>query len=235
MKTCTCCKQSKNESEFNKDSRKTDGLRTRCRACDSSINKASYFKHREKRITKIREYKNLHISEFKEYQKQWAKNNPEKIRAAQERYKSCHDMTEYNRQYRKKNLEKQRRIQRDSARKRRKERGEEYRIKNRNYAKTEKGRANDRVHGQIKRARKRSAPGSFTQQDINNIYHKQSGLCYWCKKDLCNVYHIDHYIPLSRGGSNFPDNIVLACPHCNIGRNNKLPDEFIKYLQTISR
>lgn len=172
-------------------------------------------------------YHKLNRSVYNERARKWAKENPERVKEIQAQYRSKHDMAEYSRQYRNNHLEKRKQIERDSARKRRKELGEKYRIRDRNYAKTEKARANDRVQGQIKRARKHSAPGKFTKQDIQNIYQKQEGLCYWCKKDLNNIYHIDHYIPLSRGGSNFPDNIVLACPHCNIARNNKLPEEFI--------
>ncbi|MBZ5623051.1 MAG: HNH endonuclease [Acidobacteriia bacterium] len=37
---------------------------------------------------------------------------------------------------------------------------------------------------------------------------------------------IDHYIPLSKGGTNFPDNIVLACWPCNNRKRAKLPSEF---------
>jgi hypothetical protein len=29
------------------------------------------------------------------------------------------------------------------------------------------------------------------------------------------IITIDHVVPLARGGSNDPDNLALACPHCN--------------------
>ena len=35
-------------------------------------------------------------------------------------------------------------------------------------------------------------------------------------------YHVDHVVPLSRGGGNGVDNICLACPSCNSSKNNKL-------------
>jgi 5-methylcytosine-specific restriction endonuclease McrA len=33
-------------------------------------------------------------------------------------------------------------------------------------------------------------------------------------------------IPLDRGGSNGPENIVIACPECNHSKHNKLPHEW---------
>lgn len=82
-----------------------------------------------------------------------------------------------------------------------------------------------RVHNHTRRARKKAAPGRHTVQDIRNQYERQKGKCYWCSNKLAK-YEIDHIVPLSRGGSNWPDNLVIACPGCNRSRNNKLPHEF---------
>lgn len=40
MKTCSRCQASKDASAFSKDSRRKDGLRSNCKACDSAIKKA---------------------------------------------------------------------------------------------------------------------------------------------------------------------------------------------------
>ncbi len=72
---------------------------------------------------------------------------------------------------------------------------------------------------------RRGASGIHTVQDIRQQYERQKGKCYWCSEKLVK-YHVDHIIPLSRGGSNWPDNIVIACPTCNLSRKNKLPHEF---------
>jgi len=77
-----------------------------------------------------------------------------------------------------------------------------------------------------RRARLAGAEGTHTQADIERLKHHQHNKCYWCGEDISQEYHVDHYIPLSRGGSNYPDNLVLACPACNLSRGNKLPDEW---------
>jgi 5-methylcytosine-specific restriction endonuclease McrA len=43
---------------------------------------------------------------------------------------------------------------------------------------------------------------------------------------LAKGYHVDHRVPLSRGDSNDISNIVLACPHCNLSKGAKLPEDF---------
>jgi 5-methylcytosine-specific restriction endonuclease McrA len=35
----------------------------------------------------------------------------------------------------------------------------------------------------------------------------------------------DHVIPVARGGSDDPDNLVAACKRCNFSRQDRLPEE----------
>lgn len=84
-----------------------------------------------------------------------------------------------------------------------------------------------RVKNQNRRARLRDAPGKFTKADARKQYEQQGGRCYWCKLPL-EAYHLDHKIPLAKGGTNHPDNIVCACPSCNLSKGDLLPEDFIK-------
>lgn len=102
-----------------------------------------------------------------------------------------------------------------------------YRHRNyKRYGYTEKMRAN---HHQ-RRARKRNAPGSFTPEDIQRQYANQHGKCYWCAKKLRGKFEIDHVVPLFRGGSNYPDNLVCSCVHCNRSKGAKLLNEWGRLL-----
>ena len=59
---------------------------------------------------------------------------------------------------------------------------------------------------------------------LRRSLYAKSKKCYWCRKDLLlHEATLDHMIPISKGGSNGPDNQVLACEGCNHGRKNDLP------------
>ena len=77
-----------------------------------------------------------------------------------------------------------------------------------------------------RRARVKAAVGAHTAEDVTRQHERQHGLCYWCSERLGSGYHVDHVIPISKGGSNGPENIVIACAHCNHSKGAKLPHEF---------
>jgi 5-methylcytosine-specific restriction endonuclease McrA len=83
-----------------------------------------------------------------------------------------------------------------------------------------------------RRARKRASPGTHTAADIAAQVKRQRGKCYYCGVKLTKVYGkpnsatVDHVVPLDRGGRNSPDNLVIACAHCNFSKNNKRPHEW---------
>lgn len=75
-------------------------------------------------------------------------------------------------------------------------------------------------------ARKSNALGHHTVQDVEAQLAAQKGKCYWCNTRVGNDYHVDHVVPLSRGGSNWPSNLVIACSTCNLSKQDKLPMDF---------
>jgi 5-methylcytosine-specific restriction endonuclease McrA len=78
-----------------------------------------------------------------------------------------------------------------------------------------------------RRARIHEAGGTFTADDVKLQFRSQKGLCWWCgEKIKGKKYHADHLIPLARGGTNAPNNIVISCPKCNLSKGKKLPHEF---------
>lgn len=68
-----------------------------------------------------------------------------------------------------------------------------------------------------RRARKKSADGSHTASDIQDLKRLQKGRCAysWCRADLSRGCHVDHIEALASGGSNDRSNIQLLCPTCN--------------------
>lgn len=83
-----------------------------------------------------------------------------------------------------------------------------------------------RSYKRARRAREYNAPGNYTKSDVLAQYDRQRGRCFWCNAKVGEDYHADHVIPLSKGGGNGPENIVVACPRCNQTKNAKHPMDF---------
>ena len=48
-------------------------------------------------------------------------------------------------------------------------------------------------------------------------------MCYYCNCELDEKKHLDHYIPLSKGGTHSIDNVVWSCASCNLKKGAKVP------------
>lgn len=53
------------------------------------------------------------------------------------------------------------------------------------------------------------------------IFKRDAFQCQYCGKHPPNcILHVDHVIPLSKGGDNDPSNLITACDSCNLGKSN---------------
>ena|ERR1700761_3318386 len=60
-----------------------------------------------------------------------------------------------------------------------------------------------------------------------DIWRRDRGCVFCCKRLSYRKATIDHLIPQSKGGENTLDNLVVACVDCNSEKKDKLPLEFI--------
>ncbi len=90
-----------------------------------------------------------------------------------------------------------------------------------------RNRLSKRAISARKRSFKLGVKGYFTRTTIENLYAKQRGKCACCGQVLNGVFEVDHIIPLSRGGSNFPDNLQLLTPFCNKRKGSKTMEDFV--------
>ena len=110
--------------------------------------------------------------------------------------------------------------------------GEYYRYKpyNPKYYSSDKSKAKKRARDLKRRVRiKNNGNFEITSDVIKDILDVSNGRCNYCGQDCKGSYHIDHIMPVSRGGGNNRENLCLSCPNCNWSKNDKTAEEFIEY------
>ena len=191
MKHCNKCDQDKPLEEFPKDSTRKGGRHTTCKICKRSQ------------------------TNF------WASKNPEKKKAAKERWKEKHNGTpEQRAKYRahyQDNKERILAIRRELFRKNpeaRKAVNDQWRRSNMDKAR--KQRADYRA--------KTSVAGLTTAlHGVKIAEDDQEGTCYWCGTTEADVWHTDHIMPLRLYGCHLEENIVHSCRSCNTSKKEKHP------------
>lgn len=212
-------------------------LRKQCRDCRKKIRRANYETNREKILEQSKNWKVEHKEQRQETHRKWYEEKRDSIleKSRAWHHKTKHLFVENKRQYRIANKEKiSERRKNDHERKREydlelnKKWYQNNKEKHLNDIKLWRRKNKDKATIIINnyRARKAKAGGTFTKEDIDKKLSYQNNLCWWCDKEMNKKYSIDHIIPLSRGGSNYPDNIVICCISCNASKGNKLPNEW---------
>lgn len=79
-------------------------------------------------------------------------------------------------------------------------------------------------------ARKLAASVGSDRAAVASFYlHSRTAIslhCYWCGKNTRRGHrHVDHVMPLSKGGVHSVANLAISCPKCNESKKDKLPQE----------
>lgn len=101
-----------------------------------------------------------------------------------------------------------------------------YKHHDRMLATTKRYRQNNPDKIRASNALRKNAIGVFTADDVTTIYNSQKGLCWWCDNPVGEKYHVDHRIALAKGGTNWPNNLCISCPECNLKKSDKMPWQF---------
>jgi hypothetical protein len=238
-KVCTKCNKEKNLTEYHKEG---NGHRPDCKECRKAYKKKYYQENSEKvkarhkkyyqeNLEKVRarvkKYREENSEEIKAYSKKYREDNPEKVKARKKKYyqENLEKVKAYKKKYYQENSEKVR------ARKKK------YRQENleKVRARVKKYRQENPEKRRLARAKRRAQKINTQVEDItdkllnehwvkNNIDPER---CHYCDEGLYE--HLEHCIPLSRGGTHTKENLVPSCAPCNLSKGNKTPDEWDKY------
>lgn len=84
----------------------------------------------------------------------------------------------------------------------------------------------NRAWASKRRERARQNGGSWTRHDITLLFEEQGGKCAWCFSSFgIDGFHVDHFMPLAKGGTNDPSNLQLLHPTCNLKKGARHPAE----------
>jgi hypothetical protein len=221
IKVCYTCKEPKLLFAFSKRQNRYDGFEETCKKCINDKLKTRYHtdpKYREAVLATQKERCQRPDVKVK-HREYWRERLKDPVNLA------AHN--ERSRNWRNRNLDKARSSTRKSTAK---------------WLATEKGQqtynewyANNphkvRAGWERRRNRSKNAEGFYTGDDIMNLWNKQKGCCLNCRKQMGKkiqnaVFHIDHIYPISKGGTNWADNLQLLCPTCNWQKHAMLPEEF---------
>lgn len=216
-KACTKCGQIKPITDFRKDKRLKSGYGSQCKACKYEQTKAWVLNNYDRKLEINARWlaKNKDVKALST--KKWAQRNSEYLAAKSKKYRLENKerlatsaiawrkankvrIAKANKEWREKNLVTKKVTDANWWR------NNPDKIKARNAA---------------RRARKKAASTYLvTSKDIKKIMSKP---CFYCGHKSS---HLDHVVPLIKGGSHSIGNLVAACQFCNLSKGKKFLSEW---------
>lgn len=215
MFKCCSCKNcfDRNILNFYKNKNSKDGLSSQCRVCAK--------KYREANKNNVTKYK----SSSKEYKKEYYKNNKNKINEIRRNNYSLANKEDIKITNRKRYLKHRHKIlQKNSL----------YYLDNAvNIKRKQREWRSKNILSILLRNRKRQsllkARSNISTNEIEQLLLKANNECLYCNIPVFKRVnlHLDHKVPLSRGGNHSIENIAISCDKCNLKKGTKTDAEFL--------
>lgn len=172
-----------------------------CRPCQRERSRKYYEENRKKALEYARKYRQENREKFLERDRKYYEENREKCLERNRKWRE--ENREYYRKYHEENPGVARRAKHN---RRAREMNPQY--------------PNDKLSKGLKR----------------KLMKEQGGLCayahaplaYWCAIDVRKENHMDHIVPLAKGGRNIDSNMQITCPGCNTRKSDSDPEDFAK-------
>jgi 5-methylcytosine-specific restriction endonuclease McrA len=209
-KRCAACHTAKAFAAFGVCRRRKDGLHSYCKACRAHKNATLSPASRARKHAAQRRYELAHLAEVRAkgeaHRRRRCAEHPELVKADRKRWKA---------QWAQRNPERAR-----AGEKRRRDRvspatkhayATKWRADN-----PERSRLLGRKKELTRRAVKKAAFIEVVDPQV--VYRRANGVCGICRVPLIDgeKWHVDHIIPLARGGVHAYSNVQLAHALCNI-------------------
>jgi len=181
-------------------------LKARCKFCDKEYKKEYALKNKEK----IKQHKKEYYQHAKYKAEEYRENNKDKLMEKRKEYNKQNKdkLNERCKEYYKQNKDKIN------------ERKKIYRQQNKDKIKDYRQQNMDksRAYCQKRRAIKKQLPATLTLEQWIAIKNSFNNSCAYCSKG--KKLEQEHFIPLSKGGDYTEQNIIPACRSCNGSKYN---------------
>ena len=73
-------------------------------------------------------------------------------------------------------------------------------------------------------SKRRAKVAAATVENVSRaiVWARDKGICGICKQKVSGTWHLDHVIPLARGGTHTYDNVQVTHPKCNMKKWAKI-------------
>lgn len=195
------CKNCQKETHRN-----TDG---KCKLCVKQRSADYYLRNSQKIKEQVANYKAENLDKYKKYSKDRYEKNKEEIKkVASEWQKNNKD--------------------RSNARKAKWASNNSEKVKATANAWAKANKEARLLAKHTRRAKLASSGGTLTKGIKSKLFALQKGKCPCCNKSLGKNYHVDHIIPIAKGGKNIDSNVQLLRAKCNHQKNAKDPIEYMQ-------
>lgn len=165
------------------------------------------------------------------------KTDPDVYKKRWGRYYSQPENIEKNKKRMKKYREKHPEEIKENSHKAYEKHKDYYRTYSKAWYKTEKGLALVKKKHAVRRLRC-AGENQITAAQIRELEQENREkygvlTCVYCVAPIKGSYHLEHRIPLSRGGENTKENATISCPTCNVRKHKKTDVEFMAEMGAI--
>lgn len=212
MKVCCTCRQDKDLSHFGKNKNTKDGLSVQCRVCAKEY-RETHKEEKKKYPSSTLEYKHQYYNDNKdEINEMRRENRRENVVVLREQSSKSHIR---NREAR---LVVQRTYYENNI--------EYFRTKNKTYSENNK----EAILLKNRKRKEKILCDNITQNQVEELLLSHNNKCFYCHVDVKSGInlHLDHMIPLCKGGVHSIDNLTPACNTCNLKKGRMTADEFLK-------
>lgn len=204
-----------------------------CKTCNQIFPVTDEFFYRANKGRTFHPYcKTCHLAKNRIARDKWRIEKADEIEAYTIHYNATHkeQMTERNKRYYAENKESElARKRTPAARLRSKKYYAKPDVRDRIRQRVENYRKNHPEKVKAWNANRRTRlmnVGIITDEMVFEVYARDSGKCAYCGDVTGHVWHLEHIIPLSRGGTNAIDNLCVSCSPCNLSKGARTPSEW---------